>query len=122
MTIHKSVTIRQFTAGTLFKILAIGCYGCMAYMGVFFGILAFFGAHTVRWNSEFVTGPNGFLMSLVISFALATVLTFIGWIGFSMTFWLFSLFSNLQINYLPVHEPVNVGSESVEQQESVKTE
>jgi hypothetical protein len=99
-----SIEVKRFTAGSLFKIVAVGCgismFGFAALMGVF----ALIGAHTVRLNEEYVTGVGGFLLSLVIGLAVAAVSTVFGWLGFLFAFWVFSHFRSLRIDYVATDE------------------
>jgi hypothetical protein len=97
---QKSITIKRFTALTLFKIVGIGCSISLIGFAVLMGLFAFFGAHTVNWNRQSITGISGLVASPFIGFFLATLLTIVAWIGFGLSFWLFSLFGSLRVDYI----------------------
>jgi|GEM_PF-420436 hypothetical protein len=94
------ITIRRFTVASLFKIVAIGCIISLFGFSLLVGILSLFGAHTVHWNRESVTGMAGLTMSVFLGGILALAFTIIGWIGFAISFWLFSRFSSLKLHYI----------------------
>src|SRR5258706_3880657 len=87
---QKSIIIKRFTVGTLFKIVAIGCSISLFGFAILMGVLAFFGAHTVNWNREPVTGVSGLVASPFIGAALAVFFTLFGLLNFAFSFWLFS--------------------------------
>jgi hypothetical protein len=97
---QKSITIKRFTAGTLFKIVGIGCSISLIGFAVLMGVFALFGAHTVNWNRQPITGISGLVASPFIGFFLAALFTIFGWIGFALSFWLFSLFGSLRVDYI----------------------
>jgi len=97
---QKSITIKRFTAGTLFKIVGIGCSISLLSFAVLMGVLALFGAHTVHWNRESITGISGLVASPFIGLFLAALFTIFGWVGFALSFWLFSLFGRLRVDYI----------------------
>ncbi len=97
---QKSIIIKRFTAGSLFKIVAIGCSISLIGFAVLMGFFALLGAHTVHWNRESLTGIAGLIASPFIGLFLAALFTVFGWLGFALSFWLFSLFGRLRVDYI----------------------
>ncbi len=97
---QKSIIIKRFTAGSLFKIVAIGCSISLIGFAVLMGFFALFGGHTVHWNRDSLTGIAGLIASPFIGLFLAALFTMFGWLGFALSFWLFSLFGRLRVDYI----------------------
>jgi hypothetical protein len=95
-----TIIIRRFTVGSLLKIVAIGCIISLFGFSMLMGFFSLFGAHTVHWNRESLTGTAGLTMSVILGGILAIAFTIIGWIGFAISFWLFSKFSSLKLHYI----------------------
>jgi hypothetical protein len=100
----KSIEVTRFAAGSLFKIVTVGCGISTFGFAVLMGVLALFGAHTVRMNQDYVTGLGGFLLSLVIGLVIAAISTIFAWLGFLFGFWVFSRFRSLRIDYISSDE------------------
>lgn len=69
-------------------------------MSLLMGFLSLLGAHTVYWNRESVTGAAGLMQSVWIGGILAVAFTILGWIGFTISFWLFSMFGSVRLHYI----------------------
>lgn len=97
----KSIIIRRFTVVTLLKIIAIGCFISFICFSTLMGFFALFGAQTVQWNHQSVTGLAGLIASPFIGALAAAIFTFFGWLAFAFSFWLFSsLCGGLKIDYI----------------------
>lgn len=101
----KSITIKRFTAGSSFKIVAIGASISLVTFAILMGVFALFGAQTVHWNQKTITGVAGLLASPFIGLFLAAFFSFFGWLGFMFSFWLFSRFGSLTIEYVTDEPP-----------------
>ena len=108
---QQSIVLKRFTAASLFKIVAIGCSISIVSFCVVMGVLAAFGLHTVHWNRESVTGIAGLLVSPIMGLFLTGILTVFGWVGFCVSFWIFSLFGHLRLDYI-TDEPLTPGAQS----------
>ena len=97
---QRTIVIRRFTVGSLFKIVSIGCIISLFGFSLLMGFLALFGAHTIHWNRDTVTGVAGLIQSVFIGGILAIGFTIFSWIGFAVSFWLFSKFSSLKLDYI----------------------
>ena len=96
-----TIIIRRFTVISLFKIVSIGCIISLFGFSLLMGLFALFGAHTVHWNRESVTGAAGLLQSVYLGGILAIAFTLLSWVGFAISFWLFSIFGSLKLEYIP---------------------
>jgi hypothetical protein len=106
----KSITIRRFTAGSSFKIVAIGVSISVIAFAALMGVFVLFGAQTVHWNRHAITGIAGLLASPFIGVFLAVFFSLFGWLGFIFSFWLFSRFGSLTVEYIS-DEPPNKSPE-----------
>jgi hypothetical protein len=97
---QKSIIIRRFTVGTLFKIVALGCSIFLMSFAVLMGVFASLGAHTLHWNREAVTGVSGLVLSPFLGATLTVIFTLFGWLGFAVSFWIFSKFGRLRVDYI----------------------
>jgi hypothetical protein len=95
-----TIVIKRFTVGSLFKIVSIGCGISLFGFSLLMGIFALFGAHTVHSNRGSVTGAAGLMEAVFLGAILAGAFTIVGWIGFALSFWLFSKFSSLKLDYI----------------------
>ena len=50
------IKIQRLSAGTVYKLTAIGLARSLLPLCIFFGVLAAFGAQTVTWNGQHLTG------------------------------------------------------------------
>lgn len=96
----KTITIKRFTAISSFKIVVIGVSIAMMAFTVLMGFFALFGAQTVHWNQHAITGISGLIASPLMGIFMAAMFSLFGWFGFMFSFWLFSLFRNLTIEYI----------------------
>jgi hypothetical protein len=97
---EESISLKRFSAVSLLKIVAVGSSISVMAFSVLMGILAFFGAHTVHWNGKPAIGISALITSLVIGVILAVVITLMSWIGFLISFWIFSPFGRLTLEYI----------------------
>ncbi len=67
------VRIRRLSAGSIFKLIAIGLGCSLIPLSFFFGLLAAFGAQTVTWNGQQMTGIAGLAASPVIGLMVAGI-------------------------------------------------
>lgn len=90
-------TVQRLSVGSIYKIIFIGLLTSHVFLGLIFGVLAFFGFDTVRWNSVPVQGTYGLLLGPLIGLALA--LFFSAFLGTSaaLGLWLYSRFRPLSL-------------------------
>jgi len=95
----ETLEIRRFSFGTIYKILAIASSFSLVPVAVLMGLFAFFGAPTIVWNGQHLTGLMGLIASPFVGIMLALIFT--GFLGtlFACGLWLYSKFSSLEIEY-----------------------
>lgn len=93
----REITVQRLSAGTLFKLAAIGLATTIVPFSTLMGVAALFGASTVTWNQQAITGLAGLMASPFIG--LFIVLVFTMFLGSSMAFglWLFSKFKPMTL-------------------------
>lgn len=94
---YREISIQRLSAGSIFKLVAIGLFGTIIPFSALMGIPALFGAQTVTWNRTAITGLAGLLASPFIGAFLALLLTI--FLGCSMAFglWVYSKFRPLAL-------------------------
>lgn len=91
------ITVQRLSAGTLFKLAGVGLAITLVLFSSVMGVCAFFGASTVNWNHQQLTGWPGLIASPFIGAFLAVLFT--GILGCCMVFglWLYSKFRPLTL-------------------------
>lgn len=95
----ETIEIKRFSFGTVYKILAIASGFSMVPISVLMGLFAFFGAETIVWNGQHLTGLMGLIASPFVGIMLALIFT--GFLGtlFACGLWLYSKVRPLHIEY-----------------------
>lgn len=94
-----TVTTKRIGFGSVYKVLAVGLACGMVPLGLFFGVLAFFGAHTVTWNNAPLTGVAGLLGGPAIGLFITGLFTVVVGSICVLGLWLYSLVRPFQITY-----------------------
>jgi len=91
--------IKRLSFGTVYKILAIASGFSLVPLSILMGLFAFFGAETIVWNGQHLTGMRGLVASPLVGVALSLIFT--GFLGtlFACGLWLYSKFRPLEIEY-----------------------
>jgi len=86
----REITVHRLSAGTVFKLVATGLACTIIPFSVLMGFLSLFGASTVTWNQQTVTGVYGLIASPFIGLVVVLFLTM--FLGSCVTFglWMFS--------------------------------
>jgi hypothetical protein len=90
------------TAGSLFKFLWIGNLSGLSFLFLILGLASAFGAHTVRVNSQPVTGPMGLIAAIVMWPAFSAVLSCLEWVFLALGFWVYARFAKLNLEFSDV--------------------
>jgi hypothetical protein len=87
---YREITVNRLSAGTVFKLVATGLACTIIPFSVLMGFLSLFGASTVTWNQQTVTGVYGLIASPFIGLVVVLFLTM--FLGSCTAFglWLFS--------------------------------
>jgi hypothetical protein len=100
------INTNGMTMGSLFKFLWIGN---LAGWFFFFGLLAIvnlFGPGAITVNNEPVSGPVGFLFSLIAWPIAAALFTGLQWLFFALGFGIYSRFRRLSLDFKDPSEVV----------------
>jgi hypothetical protein len=92
------LTFRRLSTGSVFRMVAIGCFWSMVPFAVLMGVFALFGFHTVTWNHEPVIGISGLLASPFIGLFVAAIFTIFTGVFLSVGLWLYSKFRPVTIS------------------------
>lgn len=95
----EQIEIRRLTTGTVFKILLIGGMFSIIPFSVFMGVLSLFGASTITWNGQPLTGISGLVASPFIGVFIALVFSAFFGLLLSAGLWVYSRFKPLTMHY-----------------------
>jgi len=97
---------QRLRGGTIIKTILIGnTIGCSLLVSIA-GVFALFGAESIQWNEQYVTGIKGFIASpfigAFIGFLFGLFTAFFTYIGLRVL----SLFRPLTVEYVPCNTSV----------------
>ncbi|WP_022958215.1 hypothetical protein [Spongiibacter tropicus] len=96
----ETISVKKVSAGTVFKLIAIGLI--CGFMPIFalFGVMGAFGMENLTWNSQAVTGVKAIFAGPLMGIFIA--LLFTASIGSVVAFglWIFSFFKPIKIEYI----------------------
>jgi hypothetical protein len=95
--VYKTLVVRRVTAGTVYKLLAVGGDCLFVPLGLFLGVLSSFGAHLVHVNGTAVTGPPALVAGPLIGLGMAAFLAIGGGTVCVIGLWFFSRFRPLTL-------------------------
>ncbi|WP_189458904.1 hypothetical protein [Jeongeupia chitinilytica] len=95
----QKISIQRLSVGSVFKLLAIGVVFSFIPFSVLMGVFAFFGASTVHWNGQSLTGITGLLASPFVGLFVAFLFT--AFVGAMCVFglWLYSKFMPIELAF-----------------------
>jgi len=111
MTPVQSVRFTRIKAGSLFKLILILTATVMIPFLTLCGVAAFFGAHTVTVNQQYVTGIAGFFAALFMGSVLALLFSVFAWICTYVSIRMIGKFKPLTLDYVPVAPPAKASTE-----------
>ena len=93
----ESITFRRLSAGSVYKLLAIGWICSLLPFSVLMGVLSLFGAETINWNGRQLTGVAGLIASPFVG--LFVIALFVALFGSMCAFglWVYSKVRPLQV-------------------------
>lgn len=94
-----NVTANKITKGSIFKIYFIGLAGGFFAMFFIFGVLAIFGAETVRWEQKPITGFMGFILAMIMWPLFSFFFAGFMWVISILGLWLYSLIRPITISF-----------------------
>lgn len=98
----ESITVQRFSVGSIYKLLAIGSGCSLIPFCILMGCFALFGAGTVNWNGQSLTGIDGLVAALFTGVFLAALIT--GFFGtmLAIGLWLYSRFRPLKLSVISI--------------------
>ncbi|THU01065.1 hypothetical protein E9531_09805 [Lampropedia puyangensis] len=101
----EEITIQRISTRTILKLTSIGLLLSLVPMTLLLGVCAFFGASTVSWNQQPMTGLSGLLAAPLIGLFLAVIFSVLLGLCMALGLWLYSKFRPLQIRIKKVQVP-----------------
>ena len=95
----QSVSVKKVSAGTIYKLIAIGLTTGFLPIFTVFGVMGAFGADTLTWNNEPVTGVKAIFAGPLMAVFMALMFTAIMGSVAAFGLWLFSFFKPITIEY-----------------------
>jgi len=95
----KIVNIKKISAGTFYKLIAIGLTIGLLPAFTFFGLLASTGMNVLTWNAEPVTGLKALYIGPLMGVFMALIFTVIFGSITVFGLWIFSFFRTIKIEY-----------------------
>lgn len=96
------ITAKKISKGSVFKIYFLGLAGGFFVLFFIFGVSAIFGAETVKWEEQPITGIMGFITAMLMwpffSFFFAGFMWLISILGL----WLYSFIKPITISFKDV--------------------
>lgn len=87
----KPIRVRRLSTGTIYKLVAVGLACSLVPLSILFGVAALFGANTVTWNGQHLTGVTGLIASPLIGLFTAAIATLLLGSACGLGLWLYSL-------------------------------
>lgn len=100
----EQLEIKRLTTGTIFKLLVIGCAFSIIPFSLVMGVLSFFGATTVTWNDQPLTGISGLAASPFIGVFITLIIAGFFGLFIAAGLWVFSRFKPLKLHYWRIEE------------------
>lgn len=108
--IEQTLVVRKVKAGSVYKLLLCGLLIGFMPLGLLFGVMGFFGADTVKWDSQPIHGAAALFASPAISLFIALVFTaFLGTVA-CFGLWVLSRFRTLRIRVVMTQQAVQADS------------
>lgn len=105
----KRIEVWRLSAGSVYKLLSIGTFFSVVPFCTLMGLFALFGAGTLSWNDEPVTGISGLLAGPFIGAFISGLFVAIWGSGCVLGLWIYSRFFSITIAV----QEVQAGSRSI---------
>ena len=99
---NNKIIVRRLRGGTLFKLIFIGSLAFFLPFFLLMGVLALFGASTITWNEQPLTGFPGLISSPFMGLLVALPFSTLGWVVIFIGLWIYSRFKPIELEYIPM--------------------
>lgn len=96
-SLFQDITIQRLSVGSLFKLVALGLGLTLIPFSLLMGCLALFGASTVGWNQQPLTGVTGLLAAPLMGIFLTAIFTLLIGTSMAIGLWLHARFRPLTL-------------------------
>jgi len=93
----QSIQSRGLSALSLLKLLIIGLFIPLLILGLAYGIAAFFGASTVKFNEVYMYGWKGLALGPIIGGVLGAVFSVLLWLVMYCALWIYTRFCTIEL-------------------------
>jgi hypothetical protein len=100
----EKIEIKRLSTGTIFKVLLIGGAFSIVPFSLVMGILSLFGASTVTWNDQPLTGFSGLIAAPFIGAFITLVISGLFGLFMAAGLWVYSKFKPLTLHYWQTNE------------------
>ena len=114
---NQVLVVLKIKAASVYKLLLLGLVASFIPLGVLFGIMAFFGADTVKWNKEPIHGVGALLAGPAISVFVALLFTAIVGTLTCIGLWLISRIRPISIRVVPCPAAVSQAQQGIKPDE-----
>jgi len=97
-----TIIVKRLRSGTVFKLLLIGNLVFFLPLALLAGVLGMFGASTIIWNDQIMTGLPALLVSSLSGALFVLVFSVLGWISVFIGLWVYSAFRPLELEFIPL--------------------
>lgn len=105
----RKIEVARLSAGTVYKLFAIGTFCSIIPLCTVMGFFALFGLHTLAWNGQPVTGLSGLLAGPFIGAFIAAFFVALWGTACVVGLWIYSCFFsfNVTVQEIEVAAPRN---------------
>lgn len=96
----KQVEVKKVSAGTVYKLFAIGLTVGFLPLFLLFGVLGAFGMEALTWNEQPVTGIKAIFVGPLMALFMSLMFTAIIGSVCALGLWIFSFFKPLSIEFV----------------------
>lgn len=91
--------VRRLTTGSVFKLVAVGLFSAWVPLMLLFGLAAMFGAGTVSWQGNEVSGVPALFTAVFAGVLMAGLGTLLFGATMALGLWLYSLLRPMELVY-----------------------
>jgi len=91
------IKTQRIATGSLFKLIGLGLTCTFVPLTTIMGMLSLFGAQTIQWHGQALTGISGLLSSPLTGLLLAGIFTLLIGGCTALGLWLYSLFRPITV-------------------------